>query len=112
MSAKPHRPSRPFKRLSAVLLYLGKEVLAARGAPAAHNFHMKTARVALQRARSKCASARKFSVKTPYFFSWTPPRTPGGALCERAHLAGLVAARTGRTGVFPTRVHSPGRERG
>ena len=58
-SAKPHRPSRPLERLSAVLLYLGKEVLAARGAPAAHNFHMKTARVALQRARSKCASARK-----------------------------------------------------
>ena len=58
-SAKPHRPSRPLERLSAVLLYLGKEVLAARGAPAAYNFHMKTARVALQRARSKCASAQK-----------------------------------------------------
>ena len=56
-SSKTHRPSRHAARHPRPMLYVPKDLAAARPARTAHAFHMRPARVALLPAARKCAGA-------------------------------------------------------
>ena len=53
-----------------------------------------------------------FHVETQLFITFTPPNTPSAPLGARAHPAGLVRAREGRTGHARCFVKSPAWEKG
>ena len=112
-SAKPHRPSRPLLRLSGVVLYVYKEVLAAGLAPAAYVLHMKPAQVAPQRRRSKCGSAlSKNWCEDPPFFRLDIPAHPWRGPVRKGAPRRANFGPSGPDGCFPTRVHFPDKERG